>query len=71
MPIDRDRLRLSYFPIPKNGTSTLRAVFRAIEAGDNLDRIRTRGRKRGGFARDRGAGHPSRAARLPGGGHRP
>lgn len=43
MTIHSDRLRLSYFPIPKNGTSTLRAVFRAIEAGDTLDRVRLGG----------------------------
>lgn len=43
MPIYSDRLRLSYFPIPKNGTSTLRAVFRAVEAGESLEAVRTRG----------------------------
>ena len=43
MPIHSDRLQLSYFPIPKNGTSTLRAVFRAIEAGDSLSNVRVEG----------------------------
>ena len=43
MPIHSDKLRLSYFPIPKNGTSTLRAVFHAVEAGESLENVRTRG----------------------------
>src|SRR6056297_2785199 len=38
-------MKLSYFPIPKNGSSTMRAVLRAINDGDERisRRVRTRG----------------------------
>jgi hypothetical protein len=45
VPIHCERLKLSYFPIPKNGTSTMRAVLRAINDEDErISRhVRTRG----------------------------
>lgn len=60
MPIHCERLKLSYFPIPKNGSSTMRAVFRAIN--DNDQRISSHVRTRGA---DVAAGEETSARNFP------
>lgn len=63
MPIHCDEARLSYFPVPKVGSSTMRVTLYAIRHGHDLSRIDGRGRDYSAIPEDRAAPF-AKAARM-------